>query len=147
MKETRMKIVVDKMPTKPSECFYAHDRRINEVSGHEYGICWIRGDGDWSSEVCALSYDKPCSYLTEAKEKPMPEQLRRLLLDPLRSTPTDAVPVIRCKDCKWYGRDKLKGGFCRKPEASMWSPGLPIDELKPDDYCSRAKRKEDINGN
>ena len=26
-------------------------------------------------------------------------------------------------------------------------PGLPIDELKPDDYCSRAKRKEDINGN
>lgn len=59
----------------------------------------------------------------------------------------DAVSVIRCKDCKWYGRDKLKGGFCRKPEASMWSPGLPIDELKPDDYCSRAKRKENINGN
>ena len=58
----------------------------------------------------------------------------------------DAVPVIRCKDCKWYGRDKLKGGFCRKPEASMWSPGLPIDELKPDDYCSRAKRKENIHG-
>ena len=68
MKETRMKIVVDKMPTKPSECFYAHNRRINEVSGHEYGICWIRGDGDWSSEVCALSYDELCPYLTEAKE-------------------------------------------------------------------------------
>ena len=49
-----MKILVDKMPTKPSECFYAHSRRINEESGHEYGICWIRGDGDWSSEVCDL---------------------------------------------------------------------------------------------
>lgn len=59
----------------------------------------------------------------------------------------DVEHVIRCKDCKWYERDKLKGGFCRKPEASMWSPGLPIDELKPDDYCSRAKRKENINGN
>ena len=59
----------------------------------------------------------------------------------------DAVPVIRCEDCKWYGRDKQKGGFCRKPDASMWSPGLPIDELKPDDYCSRAKRKENSNGN
>lgn len=59
----------------------------------------------------------------------------------------DVIPVIRCKDCKWYGRDKLKGGFCRKPEASMWSPGLPYDELKPDDYCSRAQKKEDINGN
>jgi len=57
----------------------------------------------------------------------------------------DAVSVIRCKDCKWYERDKLKGGFCRKPEASMWSPGLPIDELKPDDYCSNAKRKENKN--
>lgn len=60
----------------------------------------------------------------------------------------DVVHVIRCKGCKWYERDKLKGGYCRKPlEASMWSPGLPIDELKPDDYCSRAKRKENINGN
>lgn len=59
----------------------------------------------------------------------------------------DVEHVIRCKDCKWYKRDKQKGGFCRKPEASMWSPGLPIDELKPDDYCSRAKRKENINGN
>ena len=59
----------------------------------------------------------------------------------------DAVPVIRCRDCKWYGRDKQKGGFCRKSGAAMWSPGLPIDELKPDDYCSRAKRKENTNGN
>ena len=59
----------------------------------------------------------------------------------------DVEHVIRCKDCKWYKRDNLKGGFCRKSEASMWSPGLPIDELKPDDYCSRAKRRENINGN
>lgn len=55
----------------------------------------------------------------------------------------DAVPVIRCKDCKWYERDKLKGGFCRNSGASMWSPGLPIDELKPDDYCSRAKKEDE----
>ena len=73
-----------------------------------------------------------------------PQRVKTLIV---RQPPADAVPVIRCKDCKWYERDKLKGGFCRKPEASMWSPGLPIDELKPDDYCSRAKRKEDINGN
>ena len=59
----------------------------------------------------------------------------------------DMISVVRCEDCKWYERDKQKGGFCRKPEASMWSPGLPIDELKPDDYCSRAKRKENSNGN
>lgn len=59
----------------------------------------------------------------------------------------DVISVIRCKDCKWYWRDKLKGGFCRKSGAAMWSPGLPYDELKPDDYCSRAQKKENINGN
>ena len=58
----------------------------------------------------------------------------------------DAVPVIRCKNCKWYRRDKQKGGFCLKSGASMWSPGLPYDELKPDDYCSRAQRRKDTNG-
>ena len=72
-----------------------------------------------------------------------PQRVKTLIV---RQPPADAAPVIRCKDCKWYERDKRKGGFCRKPEASMWSPGLPIDELKPDDYCSRAKRKENING-
>ena len=72
--------------------------------------------------------------------------LDQILYDIEHTPAADAVPVIRCKDCKWYGRDKLKGGFCRKPEASMWSPGLPNDELKPDDYCSRAKRKENNNG-
>ena len=73
-----------------------------------------------------------------------PQRVKTLIA---RQPPVDAVPVIRCEDCKWYKRDKQKGGFCRKPEASMWSPGLPIDELKPDDYCSCAKKKEDINGN
>ena len=58
----------------------------------------------------------------------------------------DVIPVIRCKDCKWYGRDKQKGGFCRKSGVAMWSPGLPYDELKPDDYCSNAKRRKDTNG-
>ena len=61
-----MKIMVDKLPAKPSECFYAHDRCKRE-DGHEYAICWIRGDGDWSSEVCALSFDRACPYLIETK--------------------------------------------------------------------------------
>lgn len=56
----------------------------------------------------------------------------------------DMIGVVRCKDCKWYGRDKLKGGFCRMSlKVSMWTPGLPIDEIKPDDYCSRGEGKDD----
>lgn len=56
----------------------------------------------------------------------------------------DMISVVRCKDCRWYAHDKLKGGFCRMPlKASMWTPGLPIDEIKPDDYCSRGEVKDD----
>ena len=74
--------------------------------------------------------------------------LDQILYDIEHTPAADAVPVIRCKDCKWCGIDNIRGGFCRQPKTvSMWSPGLPIDELKPDDYCSRAKRKENINVN
>ena len=58
-----------------------------------------------------------------------------------RQPVADAEHVIHCKDCMWYGIDKIRGGFCKKAmKTSMWSPGLPIDELKPDDYCSRGER-------
>ena len=60
-----MKIIVDKLPTKPSECFYAHGCHINNTSGREHGTCWIRGDGDWSTEPCTLGYGEPCPYLAE----------------------------------------------------------------------------------
>ena len=47
-------------------------------------------------------------------------------------TPTvDAVPVIRCKDCKWYE-------FDRKMHC-----GLPHGVRSKDDYCSDAERKEE----
>ena len=43
----------------------------------------------------------------------------------------DAVPVIRCKDCKWYEFDeKLHCGL---------SHGVRLK----DDYCSDAERKEE----
>ena len=43
----------------------------------------------------------------------------------------DAVPVIRCKDCKWYEFDEKL--HC----------GLPHGVRLKDDYCSDAERKED----
>lgn len=50
----------------------------------------------------------------------------------------DAVPVIRCKDCKWYGRvDKrrfYRGSDCLQKR---------IDTIVPErDFCSRGERKE-----
>ena len=46
------------------------------------------------------------------------------------ATTVDAVPVIRCKDCKWYEFDEKL--HC----------GLPHGVRLKDDYCSDAERKE-----
>ena len=53
----------------------------------------------------------------------------------------DVAETTRCKECRFYGVDRNKGGFCMRP----WSPSMWRDEtgsLKPDDFCSYAVRKE-----
>lgn len=53
----------------------------------------------------------------------------------------DAVPVIRCKDCKYYRED----GDCWHEwdnDGRIYYQSV-INEPNPDDYCSRAERKED----
>ena len=50
----------------------------------------------------------------------------------------DAVPVVRCKDCKEYGENPYgeKGDmFCK-----CWGDWIPTD---PDDFCSHGEMKED----
>lgn len=56
----------------------------------------------------------------------------------IENTPTlDAVPVVRCKDCKYY---KTESGECPANNGDdpyySWIP-------KPDWYCAEGKRKED----
>lgn len=56
----------------------------------------------------------------------------------LNDLPTiDAVPVVRCKDCKYY---KTESGECPANNGDdpyySWIP-------KPDWYCAEGKRKED----
>lgn len=51
----------------------------------------------------------------------------------------DAVPVIRCKDCKYY-RD---GDCWHERENDRWIYYQSvINEPNPDDYCSLAEPKE-----
>ena len=53
-------------------------------------------------------------------------------INTVKHQPTvDAVPVVRCKDCKWYE-------FDRKMHC-----GLPHGVRSKDDYCSDAERKEE----
>ena len=55
------------------------------------------------------------------------------------SSQVDIVPVVRCKDCKWYGRaDKRR--FYRGMDCLQ----KRIDTIIPDkDFCSRAERREE----
>lgn len=53
----------------------------------------------------------------------------------------DTVPVIRCKDCKYYRAD----GDCWHEwdnDGRIYYQSI-INEPNPDDYCSRAERKEE----
>lgn len=53
----------------------------------------------------------------------------------------DIVSVIRCKDCKYYRKD----GDCWHEwdnDGRIYYQSI-INEPNPDDYCSRAERKED----
>ena len=71
--------------------------------------------------------------------KKIPTLAIRIMHD-IKSIPAaDVVPVVRCKDCKWYGRaDKRR--FYRGMDCLQ----KRIDTIVPDrDFCSRAERKED----
>ena len=46
----------------------------------------------------------------------------------------DAVPVVRCRECKWWQEDD-DVGHCDNPD------GLD-NYAKPDDFCSYGERKE-----
>ena len=50
----------------------------------------------------------------------------------------DAVPVVRCGDCKWYKKSKRYGHYqCGNPNEGM----LSRVELMPYDYCSYGERR------
>ena len=57
-----------------------------------------------------------------------------------KQAPVDAVPVVRCRDCKRYqhevGDDKYALGWC---------PFLTIHLVSRDGFCAWGKRKEDGN--
>ena len=60
------------------------------------------------------------------------------VISALRKAPTvDAVPVVRCKDCKYY---KVEGGQCPADNTSdryySWIPD-------PNWYCADGERRED----
>ena len=59
----------------------------------------------------------------------------------LREAPTvDAVPVVRCRDCKYYKPQKKSAHW--ENRANYCNRVVTI-RTQPDDFCSYGKRKED----
>lgn len=48
----------------------------------------------------------------------------------------DAVPVVRCKDCKWFTMDNTGGAYCNHPTCGLFNG------YEPDAFCSYGERKE-----
>lgn len=74
-----------------------------------------------------------------------PHYLTSILVQVLKKAidkcPTvDAVPVVRCKECKWFA-DNNDGEWygCQMFETVL---NNPEDAPKPDDFCSYGERKE-----
>ena len=56
----------------------------------------------------------------------------------------DVVPVVRCKDCKWYGANPYDWENEDEMFCKFWIDYLPTNA---DDFCSYGERKEaDGNG-
>ena len=53
------------------------------------------------------------------------------------ATTVDAVPVVRCKDCKWDRPDTLL-------DKHWCSRLLGYMEVRADDFCSYGERKEEL---
>lgn len=66
------------------------------------------------------------------------------VLDILEAAPTvDAVPVVRCKDCKWqephYCEGIVRCGRFKSGKKQLW--------MRDNDFCSCGERKKDDNVN
>lgn len=54
----------------------------------------------------------------------------------------DVAPVVRCKDCKWFADNKDGEWFdCWLFQTIQI---IPEDAPKPDDFCSRGERIEEV---
>lgn len=56
----------------------------------------------------------------------------------IEQAPTvDAVPVVRCKDCKhWKFAQHINDNLCHRFDENPWIP------TEPNDFCSYGERKE-----
>lgn len=89
-------------------------------------------------EAVALEQLNNCANLSEWHRWTGILQERTAFKFDLMDAPTvDAVPVVRCKDCK-YGEPNGQYG-CKCYHHKLYE----THEMSPNDFCSHAERRED----
>ena len=76
------------------------------------------------------------------------DTLYETIFDTIQRVPTaDAVPVVRCRDCKWWDKkDESPYGYCHACKHGHWSEHWEISiyrTYKGDWYCADGERKEE----
>ena len=86
-------------------------------------------DADRLSEAIYDNVSAPYEEAVCAKEDCLTE---------IYAAPTvDAVPVVRCKDCKhWKFAQHINDNLCHRFDGDPWIP------TEPNDFCSQGERKE-----
>lgn len=98
----------------------SRSRLLNEMSDWQYG------------EAPFLTTDFALEYTAKEMQTMIYRTIKDAMLCVADQPAVDAVPVVRCKDCRW------SRGF-----ATFACPMVGRVNLKDDDFCSRGERRTD----
>ena len=131
---TPEQIAAEFMIFRPSDaCFDDENRNYYALDGswHRYSQDCFQANVKWLNEEIPKD---PQDYIKELEAEN--KQLRRerdQAVEELHRN-TDAVPVVRCKDCVYKASTEVIDGFLICPASGM--------EICDDDFCSYGERKE-----
>lgn len=131
---TPEQIAAEFMIFRPSDaCFDDENRNYYALDGswHQYLQDCFQANVKWLNEEIPKD---PQDYIKELEAEN--KQLRRerdQAVEELHRN-TDAVPVVRCKDCVYKASAEVIDGFLICPASGM--------EICDDDFCSYGERKE-----
>ena len=97
---------------------------------------------------CSLAGTSACDHCTNRPSewsKPVYVINPPFTVDSTNFPPQEFVPIVRCKDCKYFEEDLYKGlfegdGVCFHEHWVLEDTGF---EVKETDYCSYGERKEE----
>lgn len=84
---------------------------------------WLIDEDELRRRIIAFSTGSNTTYLT----------VENIVMMINKADTVDAVPVVRCKDCKYYKPDEYECGC-------DFAGGLPY--VKADDFCSYGQRRD-----